>query len=165
VIDLASHSVQATISSQTFWGAAKHVVTDYQSHVWASYPDEGIMEINGDYTAEARTIPIPLDYEGYITLNKERDQILTFATLYDETWQSIGSSIYAADLKTGTYKSLIDGVQFYSVGANPFTGTIYTSEVNGFTTNSTMMVLNPSGTVIDTKTTGVGTARYLFYGK
>jgi len=163
VIDLATGSIKNTIRSKTFWGAAKHLVVDYQNRVWVSYPGEGVMEIDASYTAEGRTINVPLDYEGYITVNRERDQILTFATEYDDNWQSIGSSIYAVDLKNGTYKSLLKGTQFYSAGANPYTGTIYTSEVNGFVTNSTMMVLKPDGRVVDEKTTGVGTARYLFF--
>ena len=163
VIDLTTKAIKNTITSQTFWGAAKHLVVDYQNRVWASYPGEGVMEINSSYTAEARTITVPLDYEGYITTNKERDQILTFATLYDDFWQSIGSSVFAVDLRSGSYKILIDGEQFYSVGANPFTGSIYTSEVNGYVTNSTLLVLKPDGTKIDTKTVGVGTARYLFF--
>ncbi|MDR2586000.1 MAG: hypothetical protein LBC84_07275 [Prevotellaceae bacterium] len=163
VIDLATGNIKTTIISDSFWGAAKHLVVDYQNHVWASYPDEGVMEINSSYTAEARTITVPLDYEGYITINKERDQILTFATLYDDSWQSIGSNIYAVDIKAGTHKSLISGDQFYSIGVNPYTGTLFASEANGFTTNSTLLVAKPDGTVIDTKTAGVGTARYLFY--
>ena len=163
IIDPLTHNITATIRSDSYWGAAKHLAVDYQNHVWVSYPGEGVMEMNSSYTAEERTISVPLDYEGYITVNKERDQLLTFATLYDDNWQSTGSSVFAVDIHSGSYKSLIDGEQFYSVGANPFTGTIYTSEVNGFTTNSTLMVLKPDGTPIDTKTVGVGTARYLFF--
>jgi hypothetical protein len=163
VIDLNTGAIKTTIRSHTYLGAAKHVVVDYQNRVWASYPGEGVMEVSADYTTESRTIDTPLDYEGYITLNRERDRILTFTTLYDDNWQSIGSAIYAVDIRNGTYKSLLSGTQFYSVGANPFTGTLYASEANGFTTNSTLMVLKPDGTVIDTKTAGVGTARYLFY--
>jgi hypothetical protein len=163
VIDIATGNVKTTIRSKTFWGAAKHLVVDNQNRVWGSYPGEGVMEINSDFTAESRTIDVPLDYEGYITVNKEKDRILTFATEYDENWQSVGSHIYSVDLQNGTYKSILKGTQFYSVGANPYSGTIYASEVNGFVTNSTMMVIKPDGKVMDEKTTGVGTARYLFY--
>jgi len=163
VIDPASGTIKNTIRSNSFWGAAKHLVVDYQNRVWASYPGEGVMEMNSSFTAESRTINVPLDYEGYITVNGERDQILTFATEYDDNWQSVGSNLFAVDIRNGTYKSVLKGTQFYSVGANPFTGTIYASEVNGFVTNSTLMVLKPDGTVIGEKTVGVGTARYLFF--
>ena len=163
VIDLTTGNLKTTIVSHTFYGAAKHLVVDYQNHVWASYPGEGVMEIDVNYAAQARTIDVPLDYEGYITINQTRDQILTFTTLYDENWQSIGSTIYAADIRSGTYRSLLQGEQFYSVGANPYTGTLYASEVNGFATNSTLMVFNSDGVVTNSKVAGVATARYLFY--
>ena len=163
VIDLSTGEVKTTITSHTFSGAAKHLVVDYQNHVWASYPGEGVMEVDGSYAAQLRTLDAPLDYEGYITINQNRDQILSFTTLYDENWQSIGSNIYAVGIKNGTHSSILHGEQFYSVGANPYTGTLYASEVNGFITNSTLMVFHTNGMVTDSKIAGVATARYLFY--
>jgi hypothetical protein len=163
VFELSSGQFLRSIVSQSFYGAAKHLVLDKDGRLWVSYPGEGLMAVNSGFSAEARTINVNLDYEGFIVINDTKDQVYTFISLYDENWAPQGSEVLAINLSNGQQSSVIRGQQFYSLGVNPYTGNIYTSEVNGFSTNSTLMVLKNDGTLLHSTAVGVAAARFLFF--
>lgn len=130
--------------------------------IYASVPGYGIFAFDPVTRGTLWRSDVPLDFNGYITA--DRENIYTYATLYNSDWSIASSNIYKLSLSTKDYSEIASGDYLYSVGVSSATGNIFYSEANDFITNSTMMVLARSGnSIVDTKTTGVGTFRYLFF--
>lgn len=74
-----------------------------------------------------------------------------------------GNKIYEMDINSATiptkpiFSALDEGEFFTLYGFNVIDGKIYTSEVNGFTANSTVKVYSLTGNVLKTFTAGMGT--------
>jgi hypothetical protein len=153
----------ATIRSSSVTGAAKYLTFDKYARVWASFPDKGVIQIDPVTLTVTNTVEVPVDYmDGYITTDKAGEKILTYYTKFNSSYMPEEASIYTVDVTSGSVSKLFSGTYFYGVGVSPSTGNIFTAEVS-FTSNSVMKVVGPDGSLKGSATTGVGTARYLFF--
>ncbi len=144
-------------------GGAKYLALDKQNKIWASFPDRGLVKIDPAYNAALGVVDVPVDYmDGYISPDGTGERILTYNTTFNSSYMPEEAGIYAVDTGSGSVSKIFSGIYFYGVGASPFTGNIYTAEVN-FTSNSLMKIVKPNGTLSGTAVSGVGTSRYLFF--
>jgi DNA-binding beta-propeller fold protein YncE len=165
VIDKYSQTVVDTIKAPTFTGGAKHFVVDGQKQLWASYPDgNGLLKINPVTGAATEEVAMPVDWMGQLAINADAGKIYTYETTFDADYNALEAKIYELDIATKTHKVFAkSGTYFYSIGVSPATGNVYTAEVNGFSSNSEMLVYDASGTLLDTELTGVGTCDFKFF--
>lgn len=148
---------------ESFTGAVKYLCAT-QDKIYASVPGFGVYEYAPyDKKTRKRFSDMPLSYDGYITASAN-GFVYSFATLYDNNWNVVSSGAYQLNPSNGVIKTVIEGENIFSVGVSNYSGYIFTSEANGFITNSTMNITNASTFEhIAEKTTGIGTFRYLFY--
>jgi DNA-binding beta-propeller fold protein YncE len=161
VINKTSGDIEKTISaSSTFTGGAKHFVVDGQNQLWASYSGSGLLKINPLTDTAVEEIPMPVDWMGQIAINVNAGKIYTYETDYN----SLASKIYELDIATKTHKEFASGTYFYSIGVSPATGNVYTAEVNGFTSNSRLLIYDATGALLDdSKLAGIGTCDFKFF--
>jgi DNA-binding beta-propeller fold protein YncE len=109
---------------------------------------------------------MPIDWSGKIANNYIGTKIYSFKTEFDAaTYAPLWAAIYEFDVETKTNREFYRGVAgswFYSVGVSPYTGNVYTADVNRFIGNSLLIALDPSGNKIDQKEVGVGTSGMRF---
>jgi hypothetical protein len=155
--------VEKTIAATSFVGGAKHLVKDKNEKVWVSYPGEGLLQINpSTETAESEYV-IPIDWLGQIASNYDRSKIYTYNTTFDNNYTAQGAAIYEFDVATRTHKTFAEGDYFYSIGASPYTGNVYTAEVNNFAGNSELLVFDAQGEKVANHLIGVGTCDYRYF--
>ncbi len=156
---------ESTYTDEEYPGAVKYFAY-YNNLLYASIPGYGIIayDPNDEKVRERYPVAECLDSNGYITMDTEGN-IYTFATKYTADWSDVESScVYRLNTKTGETVKLFDGEYLYSVGISPYSGNVFTSEANGFMSNSTVNIFNPkTETSVDNKTAGIGTFRYLFF--
>lgn len=153
--------IENVYQDEEFKGAVKYLCV-IKDKVYASVPGYGIFEYNPFDGRTTKRFEIPMDSNGYITMNKD-GKIYTYATIYNtEDWSVESSNVYELDPSTGDVQTIASGEYLYSVGVSHYTNNVFTSEANGFTTNSTMQIYNPEKGLVGAETAGVGTFRYLF---
>jgi DNA-binding beta-propeller fold protein YncE len=162
VIDKSYKAMVDTIVAPTFTGGAKHLVIDKHEHLWASYPDNGLLNVNLS-TGAKEEITIPVDWMGQIAINVETDKIYTYKTTFDASYTAQEAHIYELDIATKTPKVFATGNYFYSVGVSPATGNVYTAEANNFSSNSDLLVYDASGALLKSGLTGIGTCDFEFF--
>ncbi len=152
-----------TYKDSEYTGAVKYICA-INDRIYASVPGYGIYEYDPyDKKVRKRYNNLPLSYDGYITADFTGN-IYSIATTYDNNWNVVSSGAYQLNTSNGNVTTIYNGENVFSVGVSNYTGYVYTSEANGFITNSTMTVTNAlTHEHVDTKTTGIGTFRYLFY--
>lgn len=157
-------SVIKTIDTQAY-GPARNLAYGNNEHIYVSFPETGLVEIDPYSQTVVDVHEIELDYDGVITTDRTGGNILYFVNSYDENWNS-SAKLNSFSIASKTVETLLEGNYFYSVGVSPFTGNIYTAETS-FSSNSILKVLNPQGHFKYEHEVGVGTCRYLFisYGK
>jgi hypothetical protein len=146
---------------EEYSGAVKYlcVVND---KVYASVPGYGVFEYDPYEGRTRNRYELPLDSNGYI-LSGPDNKIYTCATIYNTTdWSVESSNVYQLDPASGAIKTVASGEYLYSVGISNYSKNIFTSEANGFTTNSTVQIINPEKGLVGEAIAGVGTFRYLF---
>ncbi len=146
---------------EEYTGAVKHLCY-YNNRIYASIPGYGVIEYDpyDDRTRNRFDMANCLDpYTGYITIDSE-GRLYSYAT----DWDSETSGIYVLSLATGELEEIYSGMNLYSVGVSTYSGNLFTSEANGFATNSTMDIIDlKTGYSVGSQTTGIGTFRYLFF--
>ncbi len=149
-----------TYSHPSYQGAVKYMCAG-QNHIYASVPEKSVVLAFDPYSEKIDNTPfvMPLGYDGYITSDNKGN---VYSNVTDYSAQT--SAIYRLTPSTGAVDKVFQGENLFSVGVSPYSGNLFTSEVNGYTTNSTMTITNiDKETQVDHKTTGVGTFRYLFF--
>lgn len=144
-----------------FAGPVKYM-TIIGGTLYASIPGKGIWAVGIAEERGIKTYPVELDYDGYL-FQAADGCIYTYVNRYGDQGDS-SADVLKFDPKTGkAEKAVPTGTNFCSVGVSPASGNIFYSESNGYTTNSTMNVVDPkTGQIIDTQIAGVSTYRYLF---
>jgi hypothetical protein len=142
---------------------ARYMVLDASLRLWASFPGEGVAEIDPVSMAVLSFTEVPVDsMDGFITTDPDGLNILTYNTVFDSQYMPVSASVYKVNASTKVVTQLFTGTYFYGVGVSPFTGDMFTAEVS-FTSNSVMKVVSPDGTLRKSATAGIGTSRYLFF--
>ncbi|MBO4531128.1 MAG: hypothetical protein J5767_10880 [Paludibacteraceae bacterium] len=146
---------------------AKHLAVDKNGTIWVSLSayasTSGVAAI--DTTKKEISALNALDgfiYSGHIYASKAGDK------LYYMTGTGSGAADDVTTIKTFDVKSkevatIVKGAGFYGFGIAP-DGEIYTANVYGFTSNSTLQIYDSRGTQIngDNELVGVGACRFLF---
>lgn len=146
---------------EEFPGAVKYL-TVMNNRIYASVPGYGVLEFDPYDGRVRKRFEMPLDSNGYITHGPD-NMIYTFATIYNTTdWSIESSNVYQLDPSSGNVKTVASGQNLYSVGVSHYSKNIYTSEANGFQSNSTINIIDPQNGFVGSTTGGVGTFRYLF---
>jgi len=166
VIDLPSYHVGLIETPVGLFGGAKSIVLSQGNLLWASYPDDQkLVAINLLNNTVHNVYDMPLDWMGQIVSNSTGTKIYSYKTEFDASYNPLWAAIYEFDVATGTYKEFFKGVAgsyFFGVGVSPYTGNVYTANVNNFISNSLLLVIDPFGVKIDEKTVGVGTCGMRF---
>ena len=146
-----------------YTGAVKYLCAGTNNRIYASVPDAGGILVFDPYDEKViDRYQMPLSYDGYIT-SDTNGYVYSYATKYAADWSVESSDVYKMDL-SGNVSKVVTGENIYSVGVSSYSGNLFSSEANGFTSNSIMTVTNMhNDTQVATKTTGVGTFRYLFF--
>ncbi len=154
---------RSTYKDQEFTGAVKYLCIT-NNKLYASVPGYGVYEFDPyDKKTRKRYKDLPLDWDGYITSDL-MGYVYSFATTYGQNWEVVSSGAYQLNPSNGTIATVIQGKNIFSVGASPYSGNIFTSEANGFVTNSTVNIVKGNDfSKVDSQTAGIGTFRYLFY--
>lgn len=153
--------VENVYQDEEFTGAVKYLCV-MNDKIYASVPGYGVFEYNPYDMRTTKRFDLPLDSNGYITMSAQ-GKIYTYATIYNTTdWSVESSNVYELDPSTGNIKTIASGEYLYSVGVSNYTGNVFTSEANGFSTNSTVQIYNPEKGLVAAETAGVGTFKYLF---
>lgn len=153
--------LEKVYKDEMYTGAVKYLCVA-NDKVYASVPGYGVFEYD-PYDGRTRNrYELPLDSNGYILMGPD-SKIYTCATIYNTTdWSVESSKVYQLDPATGTINTIASGEYLFSVGVSNYTKNIFISEANGFTTNSTVQIINPEKGLVGAETAGVGTFRYLF---
>ncbi|MCK9627514.1 MAG: hypothetical protein M0R37_02860 [Bacteroidales bacterium] len=156
--------LEATVKPANFTNGARHIVVDGYNKIWVSFPGDGLMRMNPANNEVISTLNVPVDgMDGYITTDKSGDNIYTYCTTFDATYNPDEANIYKVNVANNSFGKLFTGTYFYGVGVSPVTGDVFTSEVS-FTSNSVLKVVASSdGTIRNSATAGIGTCRYLFF--
>ncbi len=155
--------------TSTLTGDAQKMEVDKNRMLWVSIGSFdsnqcGFMCINTqDLTANAEFAEPRLGMEGEIATSPKNDKIYFLPSLdYNDYSASMGIYELNVDSKTVSDNPVIKGVGFYGLGVDSLTGNIYTANINAFQTNSTMLIYNPAGNLLDSKTVGVNACRWVF---
>lgn len=149
-------------ADEVYKGAVKYLCIS-GDYIYASVPGCGVFKYDPSKGKATDYTEMTLSYDGFITADAAGN-IYSYATTYAPDWSVESSDAYKLNVETGVVSKVATGEYLYSIGVSPYSGHIFTSEANGFYTNSTMNITDlATGNHIDSKTTGVGTFRYLFF--
>ncbi|MBR5855752.1 MAG: hypothetical protein IKY70_00570, partial [Bacteroidales bacterium] len=161
VVNGNSLKLENVYKDDEYTGAVKYLCVADEK-IYASVPGYGVFEYNPYEGRTTNRYELPLDSNGYIYMGYD-ENIYTCATIYNTTdWSVESSDVYKLDPKSGNIETIASGEYLYSVGVSPYSKNIFTSEANGFTTNSTIQIIDPEKGLVGSTTAGVGTFRYLF---
>ena len=147
-------------ADEEYTGAVKYLCY-YNELIYASIPGYGIIAYDPMKERTVARYPVAdyLDSVGYILMDNAGN-IYTYAT----DWSTNTSAVYKISTTTGNVSTVLSGESIYSLGISHYSGNMFTSESNGFSTNSTMNVTNlQNNSLVDTQFAGIGTFRYLFF--
>jgi len=144
-------------------GGARYFTYDAYYRLWASFPGEGVAEIDPALLTVLSFTEVPVDsMDGYITTDSYGLNIITYNTAFNDQYMPVSAGLYKVNVVSKSVDQFFTGNYFYGVGVSPFTGEIYTAEVS-FTSNSVIKVVSSEGSLSNSVTAGVGTSRYLFF--
>lgn len=156
-----SLKLESVYKDEEYTGAVKYLCVANEK-IYASVPGYGVFEYDPYDGRTRERYELPLDSNGYICMGPD-NKIYTCATIYNTTdWSVESSSVYQLDINSGDIKKIASGEYLYSVGVSHYSKNIFTSEANGFTTNSTIHILDQEQGEVGSATAGVGAFRYLF---
>jgi hypothetical protein len=151
-----------TVNNQSLYGQARHMVIDKNAKIWYSVESAGFALL--DPVSET----IEYEYSNYsigasFCVNKQKDKLVFYAI----TWgQPNVSEVYTlnVDSKTVSGNAIFNGEYFNGIAANPFTGMLYTAEMHGFTTNSTLKIFTEQGATTNNEVrAGIAASRFVFF--
>ena len=160
VKDGSSITKEDVYTDTEYTGAVKYLCY-YNNTIYATVPGYGILayDPSSDRVLKRYSVPEIIGFDGYMTMDMEGN-LYTFATNYAEQ----SSVVYKFNPVTEEVSQIFEGENLNSLGVSPYSGNIFTSEANGFQTNSTIYITNPKQPLANEMTTGgVGTFRYLFF--
>lgn len=167
VFSLSSGAHSASIDDQAPWNGSKFILPGSGDLVWVTLAGGGVFSFDKvtHQFEEAIATQVPVDWTGVAAINGDKDRIYYFTNDFS-AWPAVSSAIHKINLLTGTSTSaaepFVSGTYFYGVGVNPYTGLIYTGEVEGFSANGTLLVYDETGVLADSKEVGVGPCRFAF---
>lgn len=167
VINTDTYEVDVIEAPVGFNGGAKALTLSKGNLLWVSYPDDQkLVAINLVTHTILDSYDMPLDLMGQISADYYRTKIYSYKTTFDANNAALWAAIYEFDVDNKTYREFYRGMEgscFYSVGVSPFTGNVYTADINDSMVNSLLLVINPSGNVIQQKEVGVRTCGMRFF--
>lgn len=166
VINTDSFSVGKTIMGHEEL-MAKHFAIDKDGEVWMSLTSyggkAGLSKIDFSMRSITNFIPVEnMATEGHLATTPDKSAIL-YRTVTDAYTENEASGIGLYEIASGSTKEVVKGNGFYGFNIDPKTGDIYTANINGWITNSTLLIYDAQGnTKSSDKLLGVGACRFLF---
>ncbi|MDR0294757.1 MAG: hypothetical protein LBH91_00985 [Prevotellaceae bacterium] len=162
VIDPNTNLVEKTLNNGLFGGAKSLAVAG--GVLWASFPaEQKLLAINLTNDTVVDDYPMQIDeFSGKIATNGAK--IYSFKSELNADWTPNKATIYEFDVNTKAAPIVfveVTGAWFYSVGVSPFTGNVYTANVD-FENNSLMLVYDSFRNEIARKEVGIGTCGFRF---
>lgn len=149
----------------------KHFTKDADNNIWASLSgyDENYNAFGGitrlDFSKDSVDNYTQLDNfagEGHLSVNPSKTAIL-YRTISGAYTENEKSGIGSYDIATQSVKEIVEGDGFYGFNVDPKSGDIYTANINGWITNSTLLIYDAQGNAKSTdETVGVGACRFIF---
>jgi len=165
VIDTESNNVTDTITVPI---GPKSFQLDKNGKLWVmctgtfANPAGNLARINpGDNTVESTISLENQSPNGKIALNGTADQLYYLTSVgYDPP----SNAVFVFDITSDSAPTepLIEGTNFYGLGVDPETNTIYIGDSNGFQGNGTVIRYNPDGTEMDNFAVGRGPSGFAF---
>ncbi len=150
-------------TDEVYTGAVKYLCGT-ENRLFMSVPGYGVLAYTPYENKVLKRYELPLDANGFITVNPMTGDVYSIVTTYNADWSIESSKVYKLNPDSEAITEVHRGEYLYSVGVSPASGHLFTSEANGFTTNSTLKVIDmTTGDMVNSATVGVGTFRYLFY--
>lgn len=142
---------------------AKHIAVDKNGTIWvslASYtsPSVGIAKVDMDQKEINSFVTLTgLCYQAHIYSSASGDKIYYLTDNSDE-----GTEIKTIHVDSKEITTVVKGDGFYGFGISP-SGDIYTANINGFISNSLLLIYNSNGEQKNKgDLVGVGACRFLF---
>ncbi len=158
---------------------AQQMVVDKNNRLWVSLggfyntdwevdnSENGFMCINPITKEIITEVSVPnmgVDAEIAISSSKDKIYFISNKDIVGSQSPNTETDIYYLSVdteKVGT-TPVVSGTGFYGIGVDPVSGYIYTANINGFMTNSVMYIYKPTGELVASTISGVGTCRFLF---
>ena len=151
--------------------SVKHFTKDSDNNVWASFIgyDEyynatgGISQLNFSKDSVDNYAQLSnIAGEGHLSTNPDKTEII-YRTIVGAYTPDEKSGISSYDISSKSEKEIVSGDGFYGFNVDPKNGDIYTANINGWITNSTLLIYDAQGNAKSTdQTVGVGACRFLF---
>jgi len=151
--------------------SAKHFTKDKDNNVWVSFvgydafynATGGISQLNFNKDSIDNFAQLSnIAGEGHLCTDPDKTKIL-YRTIVGAYTPDEKSGISSYDIATKSEKEIVSGDGFYGFNVDPKTGDIYTANINGWITNSTLLIYDAQGNAKSTdQTVGVGACRFLF---
>ncbi len=151
--------------------SVKHFAKDSNNNVWVSLIgyDQfwnsvgGVSQLNfSKDTVDNYTQLNNIAGEGHLSFNPSKTEIL-YRTVVGAYTADETTSINSFNIAGKTQKEVVKGLGFYGFNVDPKNGDIYTANINGWITNSTLLIYDAQGNAKNTnKTAGVGACRFIF---
>ena len=175
VYNTATNSYVTTLtSSQSPRAIAQNMVSDKNGKLWVSmggfYNDfweidnsqNGFMCIDPSTNDIISQVLVPImASDAEIAISPQKDKIYFISgDIFSDGHTPI--YVFDVDSKTASGSPIITGEGFYGIGVEPYSGDIYTANIQNYISNSNMYVYNAQGVLQNTKLTGIATCRFVF---
>ncbi len=170
VINPTTLAVEKTVKGPSALNV-KHFTKDANNNVWASYIgyDQfwnsvgGIAQLNLSKDTIANYTQLDnIAGEGHLSVTPNKSEIL-YRTVVGAYTPEESCGISSFNIASQTPKEVAKGLGFYGFNVDPKNGDIYTANINGWITNSTLLIYDAQGNVkSNDMTAGVGACRFIF---
>lgn len=170
VINPTTLAIEKTIKGPAYY-STKHFTKDANNNVWASFVGYdaswnavgGISQLNFiKDTIDNYTQLENMAGEGHLSVNPAKSEIL-YRTVVGAYTPEESCGVSSFNIANKTSKEVAKGLGFYGFNVDPKNGDIYTANINGWITNSTLLIYDAQGNVkSNDKTAGVGACRFIF---
>lgn len=170
VINPTTLAVEKVVKGPGFL-SAKHFTKDKDNNVWASFvgydasynATGGISKLNFSKDSVDNFAQLSnIAGEGHLCTNPDKTEIL-YRTIVGAYTEDEKSGISSYDIDSKSEKEIVSGDGFYGFNVDPENGDIYTANINGWRTNSTLLIYDAQGNAKSTEqTVGVGACRFIF---
>ena len=162
MVDLYGMKIIDTYKDEVYTGAPKQIIYLPQNNSLAiSYPYQGIVLVEPGTFRCLNRFNGPVDYDGILYVSND-NELYTISTEYNSDYTVKSSKVYNVSQRTGDYTVIYSGHHISGFAVIPFTGHFIVAESNDFTTNSSILILDESGEIIDTQASGIGAFKFLF---
>lgn len=170
VINPNTLEIEKKVKGPSYY-SVKHFTKDSNNNVWVSYVGYdaswnavgGISQLNfSKDSIDNYTQLTNMAGEGHLSVNPAKSEIL-YRTVTGAYTADEKSGIGSFNIASKTQKEVVSGLGFYGFNVDPKNGDIYTANINGWITNSTLLIYDAQGKAKSTdKIAGVGACRFIF---